>query len=49
MFSGVSVTPTAATTNNLAESHFSRFRRMQYGQTRKFGNLYPANYANEAA
>lgn len=28
------------TTNNLAESYFSRFRRMQYGQTHKFGNLY---------
>lgn len=25
------------------------FRRMQYGQTHKFGNLYLANYANEAA
>jgi transposase-like protein len=37
------------TTNNLAESYFSRFRRMQYGQTHKFGNLYLANYANEAA
>lgn len=37
------------TTNNLAESYFSRFRRMQYGQTHKFGNQYLANYANEAA
>lgn len=37
------------TTNNLAESFFSRFRRMQYGQMHKFGNLYLANYANEAA
>lgn len=37
------------TTNNLAESYFSRFRRMQYGQTHKFGNLYLLNYANEAA
>ena len=37
------------TTNNLAESYFSRFRRMQYGQTHKFGNLYLTNYANEAA
>ncbi len=36
-------------TNNLAESYFSRFRRMQYGQVHKFGNLYLANYANEAA
>lgn len=37
------------TTNNLAESYFSRFRRMQYGQMHRFGNLYLANYANEAA
>ena len=37
------------TTNNLAESYFSRFRRMQYGQVHKFGNEYLANYANEAA
>jgi transposase-like protein len=37
------------TTNNLAESYFARFRRMQYGQVHKFGNQYLANYANEAA
>lgn len=37
------------TTNNLAESYFSRFRRMQYGQVHKFGTLYLASYANEAA
>ncbi len=37
------------TTNNLAESYFARFRRMQYGQTHRFGNLYLNNYANEAA
>lgn len=37
------------TTNNLAESYFSRFRRMQYGQNHKFGYLYLASYANEAA
>lgn len=37
------------TTNNLAESFFSRFRRMQLGQMHKFGNQYLANYANEAA
>lgn len=37
------------TTTNQAESFFSRFRRMQYGQTHKFGNLYLDNYANEAA
>ena len=36
-------------TNNMAESYFSRFRRMQVGQMHKFGNLYLANYANEAA
>ena len=39
----------AGVTNNMAESYFSRFRRMQYGQCHKFGNLYLANYANEAA
>ena len=33
----------------MAESYFSRFRRMQVGQMHKFGNLYLANYANEAA
>ena len=37
------------TTNNLAESYFSRFRRMQIGQNHKFGVEYLANYANEAA
>lgn len=37
------------TTNNQAESYFSRFRRMEIGQTHKFGNRYLANYANEAA
>ena len=36
-------------TNNMAESFFSRFRRMQYGQCHKFGNLHLASYANEAA
>lgn len=35
--------------NNLAESYFSRFRRMQYGQTHKFGIEHLASYANEAA
>jgi transposase-like protein len=39
----------AGITNNLAESYFARFRRMQYGQVHRFGNLYLANYANEAA
>lgn len=34
---------------NQAESYFSRFRRMQYGQVHKFGNLYLDHYANEAA
>ena len=38
-----------STTNNLAESYFARFRRMQYGQVHRFGNEYLANYANEAA
>ena len=37
------------TTNNQAESYFSRFRRMEIGQTHKFGNRHLANYANEAA
>lgn len=35
--------------NNMAESYFSRFRRMQYGQVHKFGNIYLDHYANEAA
>lgn len=34
---------------NQAESYFSRFRRMQYGQTHKMSNLYMDRYANEAA
>lgn len=34
---------------NQAESFFSRFRRMQYGQTHKMDNLYMDRYANEAA
>jgi len=37
------------TTSNQAESYFSRFRRMEIGQTHKFGTRYLANYANEAA
>ena len=37
------------TTNNQAESYCSRFRRMEIGQTHKFGLRYLANYANEAA
>lgn len=37
------------TTNNLAESYFSRFRRMQLGQNHRFGTRHLANYANEAA
>lgn len=36
-------------TTNMAESYFSRFRRMQYGQVHKFGLLYLSHYANEAA
>lgn len=37
------------TTNNQAESYFSRLRRMEIGQTHKFGTRYLVNYANEAA
>ena len=37
------------TTNNQAESYFSRFRRMQIGQRHKFGVIHLANYAMEAA
>ncbi len=36
-------------TTNMAESYFSRFRRMQYGQVHKFGIMYLNHYANEAA
>lgn len=36
-------------TTNLAESYFSRLRRMQYGQVHKFGIIYLNHYANEAA
>ena len=35
--------------NNQAESYNSRFRRMQYGNLHKLGNLYLSNYANEIA
>jgi transposase-like protein len=38
-----------ATTNNQAESYFSRFRRVQMGQHQQFGLGHLANYANEAA
>ena len=34
---------------NQAESYFSRFRRMQYGQVHKIDNQHLAAYANEAA
>ena len=34
---------------NQAESYFSRFRRMQYGQVHRMDNLYMDRYANEAA
>jgi len=37
------------TTDNQAESYFSRFRRMQIGQYHHFGLAHLANYANEAA
>lgn len=36
-------------TNNQAESYFSRFKRMYYGQMHKMSNLYLLGYANEAA
>ncbi|TCK01823.1 ISXO2 transposase-like protein [Volucribacter psittacicida] len=36
-------------TNNLAESYFSRFKRMYYGQVHKMNNIYLDNYANEIA
>jgi transposase-like protein len=35
--------------SNQAESYFSRFRRMQYGQCHKLDNLYLSNYAVEVA
>jgi len=35
--------------NNQSESYNARFRRMQYGQLHKIGNLYLSNYANEIA
>ncbi len=35
--------------SNQAESYFSRFRRLQYGQCHKISNLYLSNYANEIA
>jgi hypothetical protein len=37
------------TTSNQAESYFSRFRRIEIGQTHQFGTRNLANYANEAA
>jgi hypothetical protein len=37
------------TTNNLAESYFSRFRRCQIGQIHKLAPKYLDNYANEMA
>ncbi|WP_420866052.1 IS1595 family transposase [Moraxella canis] len=36
-------------TNNLAESYFSRFKRMYYGQVHKMNNTYLYEYANEIA
>jgi transposase-like protein len=35
--------------NNQSESYNARFRRMQYGNLHKIGNLYLSNYANEIA
>jgi transposase-like protein len=37
------------TTNNQAESFFSRFRRFQFGQVHKLSPKYLDNYANEMA
>jgi hypothetical protein len=37
------------TTNNLAESYFSRFRRFHIGQIHKAAPKYLDNYANEMA
>ncbi len=37
------------TTNNQAESYFSRFRRLQIGQHHKLGVMHLAAYANECA
>ena len=42
------VGPNGESTNQ-AESFFSRFRRMQYGQIHKMDNNYADRYANEAA
>lgn len=39
----------AGVTNNQAESLFSRFKRMYYGQVHKMSNTYLLNYANEIA
>ncbi|UTO05669.1 IS1595 family transposase [Moraxella sp. FZLJ2107] len=39
----------AGVTNNLAESYFSRFKRMYYGQVHKMNNTYLYEYANEVA
>lgn len=39
----------AGESTNQAESFFSRLRRMQIGQTHKFGNSYLDRYAREAA
>ncbi|KMK50994.1 transposase [[Actinobacillus] muris] len=39
----------AGITNNQAESYFSRFKRMYYGQMHKMSNLYLLGYANEVA
>lgn len=35
--------------NNQSESYNARFRRMQYGNLHKLGNLYLSNYANGIA
>jgi hypothetical protein len=32
--------------SNQAESYFSRYRRMEFGQHHHISNLYASNYAN---
>jgi len=46
---GVEYKSESGACNNQSESYNSRFRRMQYGQCHKIGNLYLSNYANEIA
>ena len=46
---GVEYVAKDGSNTNLAESFFSRFRRMQIGQNHRFGLGYLGNYASEAA